>query len=329
MTMRDVAKLAGVSSAAVSRYLNGGYISKEKAERVRAAIAETGYTPSHQARALRTGSNRLIGVIVPKINSESVSRITAGIGQVLRERGYQMLLADTENHAERELTYLDLFQSYPVDGIVLVATVLTPAHREALLAARVPVVMVGQDMPGVSCVSHDDYHAAFDLARAIARGHEGDVGYIGVLREDAAAGAGREDGFEAGLAAAGRGLPADLRREGSFTVESGYEAARDLIAAHPGLAFIACATDTMAAGAYRALAEAGAAEAAARHVSGFGDNVFLRAITGGIPTVHFSYLTSGIEGTTMLLDAIDAGGAEERHLRLGYELILPAPFRDR
>ena len=80
--MKDVAELAGVSSAAVSRYLNGGYISADKAERIKQAIELTGYVRSSQARALRTGSTKLIGVIVPKINSESVSRITAGIGRV-------------------------------------------------------------------------------------------------------------------------------------------------------------------------------------------------------------------------------------------------------
>ena len=101
--MKDVAELAGVSSAAVSRYLNGGYISADKAERIKQAIELTGYVRSSQARALRTGSTKLIGVIVPKINSESVSRITAGIGQVLGRRGYQMLLANTDNAADREL----------------------------------------------------------------------------------------------------------------------------------------------------------------------------------------------------------------------------------
>ena len=85
--MKDVAELAGVSNAAVSRYLNGGYISADKAERIKRAIEQTGYVRSNQARALRTGSTKLIGVIVPKINSESVSRITAGIGQVLGRRG--------------------------------------------------------------------------------------------------------------------------------------------------------------------------------------------------------------------------------------------------
>lgn len=79
MTIKEIAKLAGVSSAAVSRYLNGGYVSDEKKEQIKKVIDETGYQPSAQARMLRTKKACLIGVVVPKINSESISRITAGI----------------------------------------------------------------------------------------------------------------------------------------------------------------------------------------------------------------------------------------------------------
>ena len=78
MTIKEIAQLAGVSSAAVSRYMNGGYISAEKKEQIRKVIEETGYQPSAQARILRTGKANLIGVVAPKINSESISRITAG-----------------------------------------------------------------------------------------------------------------------------------------------------------------------------------------------------------------------------------------------------------
>ena len=97
MTIKEIAKLAGVSSAAVSRYLNGGYVSDEKKEQIKKVIDETGYQPSAQARMLRTKKACLIGVVVPKINSESISRITAGIEKVLSERNYQMLLAGTDN----------------------------------------------------------------------------------------------------------------------------------------------------------------------------------------------------------------------------------------
>lgn len=81
MTIKEIAQLAGVSSAAVSRYLNGGYVSDEKKERIGRAIEETGYQSSAHARTLRTKKACLIGVVVPKINSESISRVTAGIGR--------------------------------------------------------------------------------------------------------------------------------------------------------------------------------------------------------------------------------------------------------
>ncbi len=79
MTIKEIAKLAQVSSAAVSRYMNGGYVSEEKKERIRAVIEETGYRPSVQARTLRTKRACLVGVIVPKINSESISMMIMGL----------------------------------------------------------------------------------------------------------------------------------------------------------------------------------------------------------------------------------------------------------
>ena len=321
--MKDVAELAGVSSAAVSRYLNGGYISADKAERIKQAIQETGYVRSSQARALRTGFTKLIGVIVPKINSESVSRITAGIGQVLGRRGYQMLLANTDNVAERELEYLDLFQNHPVDGIVLVATMITDEHRAAIASCRVPIVLIGQNVEGAACVYHDDYEAAYELGNALAERVEGKIAYIGVTEEDRAAGYDRRRGFEAGLFTAGVVLDPALVRRGSFTLDSGYRATRELLADVPDVSFVACATDTMAVGALRALDETLGLGEGVHRVSGFGDNAFLRALTGGIPTVHYGYLTSGVEATNMLLDTLDGveGEGGLRTLKLGHQLM--------
>ena len=69
MTIKEIAQMAGVSSAAVSRYLNGGYVSEQKKEQIRKVIEKTGYQPSTQARILRTGRAHLVGVVAPKINS--------------------------------------------------------------------------------------------------------------------------------------------------------------------------------------------------------------------------------------------------------------------
>lgn len=320
MTIKEIAKLAGVSSAAVSRYLNGGYVSDEKKEQIRRVIEETGYRPSAQARILRTKKARLVGVVVPKINSESISRITAGIEKVLSGRDYQMLLAGTGNDAAKEVDYMELFENYPVDGIILIGTMITSRHRKFLRDTKVPVVVIGQHTKYANCIFHDDYGAGKAMGRAIGTKYKDRVAYIGVTRDDKAAGAAREDGFMAGLKAAGVTLPEERRHTAEFTIDSGYNSTLELFEKMRNIHdidIISCATDTIAAGALRAITEQGLK----MRVSGFGDNKLLKAVTGGIPTIHFGYMTSGIRGAELLLDVIERGEQIPVEIRLGYQLV--------
>lgn len=114
-------------------------------------------------------------------------------------------------------------------------------------------------------------------------------------------------------------------------MEAGYEGALSLfddgfaVASERGSGadFISCATDTIAAGAIHAIAErfGGLAAHGAPRVSGFGDDRFLRAATGGIPTVRFGYMTSGIKATQMLMGIIDGETTVARQMGLGYQLV--------
>ena len=97
MNITAFAQYAGVSKAAVSRYFNGGYLSAEKRAQIAAAVEATGYRPSMQAQTLRTRRTRQVGVILPKLSSESCARMVDGISQVLGEQGYQLLLMNTAN----------------------------------------------------------------------------------------------------------------------------------------------------------------------------------------------------------------------------------------
>ena len=336
MTIKEIAKLAGVSSAAVSRYMNGGYISEEKKEQIRKVIEETGYQPSAQARMLRTKKASLVGVVVPKINSESISRVTAGIERVLSERNYQMLLAGTDNTPAKEIEYMRLFESYPVDGIVLVGTIITAEHRRFFKASKVPVVVIGQHTRYANCIYHDDYGAGKMMGHAVAKASKREIAYLGVTREDKSVGCAREDGFRAGLKAAGRELREDYKRTAQFTTESGYEETMKLLQGKPDIDIISCATDTIAAGAieaihdYREFLQSGDCDKATEResgwnvediqVTGFGDNQLLKAVTGGIPTVHFGYMTSGIRGAELLLDAIERGEMVPVEMKLGCRL---------
>ena len=125
MDINDIARRAGVSRATVSRYLNDGYVSQEKRQLISSIIEETGYVPSQNAQQLRTGKTRLVGVIIPKINSQSVSRMVAGITDTLAQSNYHVVLANTNNDERLEVDYLNLFCGrHHVDGVILIGLFL-------------------------------------------------------------------------------------------------------------------------------------------------------------------------------------------------------------
>lgn len=106
MTINEIAALSGVSRATVSRYLNQGYVSEEKREKIRRVIEETGYVPMAQAQNLRSRKTKLIGIVIPKINSDTVSRMVAGVTEELKKSNYQLLLGNAANDVNEELRLL-------------------------------------------------------------------------------------------------------------------------------------------------------------------------------------------------------------------------------
>ena len=195
MNINEIARLAGVSRATVSRYLNNGYVSEEKKKVIRQVIEETGYQPSSQAQMLRTKKTKLVGVILPKINSNTISREVAGISDILTKKGYQIILANTNNDIEEELKYLSLFKDNQVDGVIFIATILTQKHKKMLKEYKVPIVLLGQLLEGYPCIYQDDYKAAAKLTEQMAESGK-HFGYITVTDQDEAVGQRRRAGVE-------------------------------------------------------------------------------------------------------------------------------------
>ena len=253
MTMKELARLAGVSPAAVSRYLNGGSLSQEKKRIIRLAIEKTGYQPDMAAQMLRTRTTDLVGLIVPKLDSESVSRLVAGATEVLSAEGYLCQFGVSANDPEKELSYLNLFQSRSLAGVILMGTVLTPALEAFLQTASIPVVVAGQQFPRVPCVYHDDFNASRDLARLVFRRGRRNPVWIGPTQKDAAAGLARRQGVQAAMREAGLdpdALPIEIS---GFDVADGKNAMERLLDRVPDPDAVLCATDRMAFGAIEAL----------------------------------------------------------------------------
>ncbi len=326
MTMKELAKLAGVSPSAVSRYLNGGSLSPEKRAVIREAIEKTGYEPDMAAQALRTRTTDLIGIVVPRLDSEAVSRMAAGASDVLSREGYVCQFAVSGMDPEQELNQLRLFQTRSVAGVILMATVCTREHERFLHDLPIPAVVVGQKYRGVCSVYHDDYGAALELTRLVLRRGRSHPVYIGVTERDAAAGVSRRRGVEAGLREFGldpEALPAALS---DFSLESGREAMQRLLAEHPELDAVICATDHIAFGAMEALRAAGRRLPEDVSVVGVGDSWACSHISPHLTSSHFYYRASGQEAARMLVELLrsDAPVRPIRQTMLSYTI----QFRD-
>lgn len=321
MTINEIARLAGVSRATVSRYLNNGYVSGEKREKIRRVVEETGYRPFAQAQMLRTKKTKLAGVIIPKINSDTVSRMVAGISDVLAKAGYQLLLANTNNNLEEELKYLKLFKDNQVDGVLFMGTIFTGRHKKILKEFKVPLVILGQRLEGYSCVYQDDYHAAKDMTELLLkRGKR--PGFIGATAKDEAAGLARRRGYEAALRKYKMPVEPEAMLEAQFSVESGYEKMKELLERVPEVDAVLCATDNIAAGAMSCIRETGRKIPEEIQIAGTGDTPLSNLVTPRLTTVHFYYKTSGMEAASMLVELMEAKEeAVSRELKMGYKLV--------
>lgn len=320
MNINEIAKLAEVSRAAVSRYLNNGYVSEEKKERIKKVIDETGYRPSSQAQTLRTKKTRMIGVVLPKINSSSISRMVAGISRVLSENGYQMLLANTDNNIEEELNYLEVFKENYVDGILFVATILTGRHKKLLSECKVPVVILGQHLKGYSCVYQDDFQAAAELAEILLAGSKKPC-FIGITEKDEAVGRNRRAGFEAALSKYGITCLQEQFVQADFSMEAGYHNMEKILDKMPDIDAVFCVTDSIAQGAMACLTDKGKKVPEQVRIAGMGDSALSRLARPRLTTVHFHYRTTGAEAAKILLEQLNSKEVICRELQMGYEIV--------
>lgn len=325
MNIMEIAELAGVSRATVSRYLNGGYVSEEKKAKIRSIIEATGYVPSTHAQTLRTNRTMQVGIVLPKIDSDSIGRMVAGISSVLNENDYSLLLANTENDEKRELKYLRLFQKNHVDGIILIGTIFTPGHVPLLKELDVPVVILAQRLDGFASVYYDDYQAAKDLAHLLLKDGR-QIGFIGVRDDDRAVGHERRRGFLDALNEAGRTFRDSQAVQADFSVDSGHAMAKRLFEKAPEIDSIFCATDHIAVGAARYIRESGKRIPEDVQIVGVGDGRLAIVMSPPLTTVHFYYQESGVEAAHMLLDLIN-GSTVRKEVKLGYHIVIRGSTR--
>src|SRR5260370_16884544 len=172
-TIKDVARVAGVSIATVSATLNGtARVSENGSRRIWDAIKAVGYTPHGIARSLRLGSNRSVGVVGGDVSNPFFTSLAKAVEARASAAGYMVILANSDENPEKEISLLKLLLEQRVAGILLAPAGYTAPYLSALSAiARVPLVLVDRQLPGESdaAVMVDNLAAARTVTAFLAR----------------------------------------------------------------------------------------------------------------------------------------------------------------
>ena len=180
-TIKDVAALAGVSPATVSRALdNRPEISEETKAKVRAACAALGYVPNAAARGLAGHATHTIGVVLPDISNPYFSGIATAIEQTAAEHGYRVFLSNSLRKEERELQAIENFVARQVDGIVVVPISIQTQKRHREILGGLPCVYLSANQDGdCSYVATDNVSGAYHATRYLIRLGHRDILFLG------------------------------------------------------------------------------------------------------------------------------------------------------
>ncbi|MET0296202.1 MAG: LacI family DNA-binding transcriptional regulator [Microbacterium sp.] len=259
----DVARLAGVSTATVSRALSGrGPVSPATRQRVEAAAESIGYVVSASASSLASGRMRNVGVLVPFVDRWFFSTVLRGISEALMRRGYDLTLYSlTADRDERRDVFETFLKRRRIDGVVAISIELGDEEISRLAELDLPVIAIGEPNPRLTTLTVDEIAVArLATEHLIALGHRS-IAHIGASPApdtDPRVAAHRRRGFEQALADAG--IPADpaLFEPADFTIEGGFRAAERLLDRGGALpTAIFAASDEMAVGALLAARERG------------------------------------------------------------------------
>ncbi|WP_214777117.1 LacI family DNA-binding transcriptional regulator [Exiguobacterium sp. s22] len=301
VTIKDIAELAGVAKSTVSRYLNGGSVGKATREKLDRVIQDTNYEPNQFAQSLKSKQTKMIGVIVPRLDSYAASRTMMGIDEQLTERGYQMLVVNTAQQTEREIEQLYNLAKQKVAGIIWLGTTVTERHLEAIEAIQIPVLLIGQQHDNVHSLVYPDHEAANALGSEFMRWGHRNVVYVGVSETDIAVGQERRDGFLKSFQESGANVSVI---QTTFKIEDAIPIGEQLADEVGTVSLIVCATDNIALGVLKGLANQGIDVPNDISVSGFGGYDFTEVLHPSITTVHLPYRRTGSKAADMMLQLL-------------------------
>jgi len=306
----EVAKHAGVSTATVSRALNGkSHVSARAREKVLKAAAELGYVASSSAYTLATGRSKNVGVVMPFVDRWFFSSVLEGAVNALASRGYDVTLYNLSGgEAARKRVFEDFVLRKRVDGVLTVAVKLSESELKRLTEIRKPIIGIGGPIPGARSISIDDEGSGrLATQHLISLGHT-EIGMISGVTDfmDFHQPYLRKTGYQEALLDANLHFHPQWIAEADFTTTGGYHAAKQMLG-DPRSAPTAlyCASDEMGFGAIQAARDLGLR--VPQDISVIGMDGHPMGAFYGLSTIDQRTSEQGAKGANMLMDILESG----------------------
>lgn len=327
VTLKDVAKAAGVHVSTVSRALdvrNRHLIASDQADRIRKISKKIGYTQNAAAVALRTSRTKMIGVVVPDITNTIFPPMIRGLEDALGKHGYLPIIGNTDNDPKREAELLLMLRERGVDGFVLASVELNDDVVAKLVADKVAIVTINRRVkdPSVSSVVHDENEGVRRVLTHLASlGHTHIATIAGPQRFST--GADRYQAFRKHRAAMNLHVsPQLVAFANKYDEAEGERCVEELLAAGQKFTAIACANDRLAIGAIEAMSRRGLDCPLDISVTGYNDMPMADRLRPSLTTIRVSQYESGLQAGELLHEMLDADTGTAKHLVLPVELII-------
>jgi len=304
LTILDIAKLSGVGKSTVSRVLtNDPKVKPETRAKVERVIEESGYVPSKSAQAMRGGSQKVVGVIISRLDSPSENKAVGSMLQALYQAGYDAVIMESQFDREKTNEHLDVLKKRNVDGVIVFSFSDFDINR--LTAWQNRSVVIAMDTDVTSSINYDNRGVITLALDYLAEQNVNDIAFIGVDPSDKTTGEVRLNAY---LEWCEKHNVEPHYQTGHLSHESAYQLVDELLT--PQTQAIACASDTLALGVIKRLQELEREDVL---VTGVGGNELLSFLFPKVFSIDPGYAQAGQMAANLLISQIN-GESQLHHL---------------
>ncbi|HKS35113.1 MAG TPA: trehalose operon repressor TreR [Enterobacteriaceae bacterium] len=296
LTIKDIARLSGVGKSTVSRVLNNeSGVSEKTRERVEAVMIEHGFSPSRSARAMRGQSDKVVAIIVSRLDSLSENLAVQTMLPAFYAQGYDPIMMESQFSVPKVQEHLGMLRRRNIDGVVLFG--FTGLSEAMLTPWRNSLVLLARDASGFSSVCYDDEGAITLLMQKLFdQGHR-QISYLGVPHSDITTGQRRHQAYLTFCQQHKLHTVASLP---GLAMKQGYDRVADVLT--PKTTALLCATDTLALGASKYLQEQRTSDI---QLASIGSTPLMRFLHPEIISVDPGYAEAGRQASQQLIAQIN------------------------